>query len=46
MNSSKICQFCDNSRWIADFGQFKLLGCFHEPYQGKWCAEIKECPKK
>jgi hypothetical protein len=23
-----------------------FLGCRHEPYKGKWVAEIKECPKE
>ena len=31
---------------IAAPSQFMFLGCYHEPYCGKWVKEIKECPKE
>ena len=40
------CEFCEFAKWIDKWGDKKVLGCKHEPYQGKWIAEIKECPKK
>ena len=24
----------------------KIVGCLHEPYNGKWVVEIQECPHK
>ena len=40
------CEFCNFSMFIDQWGERKILGCKHEPYKGKWTAEIKECPKK
>ena len=40
------CQYCDFAMFIDQWGKRKILGCKHEPYKGKWIAEIKECPKK
>ena len=40
------CEFCDFAMFIDQWGERKILGCKHEPYKGKWIAEIKECPKK
>lgn len=45
MNYNK-CKFCIFSIVIVKWGERKILGCTHEPYQGKRIAEIKECPKK
>lgn len=39
------CEFCDFAMCIDKWGERKILGCKHEPYKGKWIAEIKECPK-
>ena len=30
---------------IAAPSQFMFLGCYHEPYCGKWVRKIKDCPK-
>ena len=39
------CHPCKYARAVFAQDQFMLLGCYHEPYRGKWVAEIKECPK-
>ncbi len=38
------CNMCDSSRMISANGNFSFPACFHPPYKGKWCAEIKDCP--
>lgn len=41
--NSQRCRKCEYARTIyMDIGKFK--GCIHEPYKGKWTAEIDECP--
>lgn len=36
------CKYCK----VIDGGGWDFYGCHHEPYKGKWVAEIKLCPKK
>lgn len=38
----KKCECC-NVILKDQFGTY--LGCFKEPYKGKWVAEIEKCPK-
>lgn len=41
------CANCDSCRVVysaPDGWQFR--GCYHEPYRGKWVAEIMDCPKE
>lgn len=40
------CRPCKYARVVFAQDQFMFLGCYHEPYRGKWVAEIKDCPKK
>lgn len=40
------CLCCRSCRTVYANGQFNFLGCYHEPYHGKWIVEIKECPKE
>lgn len=37
------CKGCEYGRGVSG-GGWSFLGCFHEPYKGKWVAEIKDCP--
>lgn len=49
MTELQIDRKCSKCRFrkIFDCGDgFKILGCMHEPYHGKWVAEIDECPRK
>lgn len=39
------CLGCDHCRGISAQDGFSFLGCYHEPYRGKWVVEIKDCPK-
>lgn len=39
------CKPCDYGKVVVANGGFAFLGCFCEPYKGKWVAEIKDCPK-
>lgn len=40
------CKGCQFARSINSTpGGWEFVGCTHEPYQGKWVAEIKECPR-
>ena len=38
---------CSRCRFkeVFDFGGFVIIGCIHEPYEGKWVAEIDKCPR-
>lgn len=49
MNVNQVldqCEKCEYHKHIyAQYG-FRFIGCYHEPYHGKWVAEIKECPKE
>ena len=40
------CHHCEYARAVFAQDQSMFLGCYHEPYRGKWVAEIKDCPKK
>ena len=38
---------CNGCRWskiVYAGDQWNFVGCYHEPYKGKWVAEIKDCP--
>lgn len=43
---SKDCEKCKMSKIVYANGQWNFIGCYHEPYRGKWVCEIKECPKE
>ena len=47
MDSYK-CDKCKHSIIILLNGNIhtKIVGCLHEPYNGKWVVEIEECPNK
>lgn len=40
-NKKHLCQWC---RMITATGGWSFYGCTHEPYHGKWIAEIEDCP--
>lgn len=40
------CLVCPYVEVIRAQENFMFLGCRHEPYRGKWVAEIDECPKE
>lgn len=43
----KNCEKCEYARKIyAAPDNWSFKGCTHKPYKGKFCAEIKECPKE
>ena len=35
---------CEYARMITANGGWSFYGCTHEPFRGKWIAEINECP--
>ena len=39
------CNGCKDCRKVTAADGFTFLGCFHNPFRGKWVAEIKDCPK-
>lgn len=39
------CRTCEYATAVCATEQFMFLGCYHEPYKGKWVREIKDCPK-
>lgn len=39
------CNPCEYAERVKAQDGFTFLGCKHEPYNGKWVAEIKDCPK-
>lgn len=39
------CSPCKFARVVVATNQFMFLGCYHDPYKGKWVKEIKNCPK-
>ena len=41
----KRCENCQWCRKIYATGQWSFYGCTHAPYNGKWVAEVKDCPK-
>lgn len=48
MTGTQIDKWCRNCRYSEIFNcgdGFKILGCMHEPYHGKWVTEIDECPR-
>lgn len=38
------CKGCESVTMLTG-GGWSFPACFHVPYKGKGCAEIKECPK-
>ena len=40
------CKGCPYADVVRAQGNFMFLGCRHNPYKGKWVAEIKNCPKE
>ena len=40
-NDNKECEHCHG---ITAQDGWKFKGCFHQPYKGKFVAEINECP--
>ena len=38
------CSKCGFAKAVTANGGIMFLGCYHDPYKGKWVAEIKECP--
>ena len=41
INQKHLCEF---ARMVTAAGGWSFYGCTHEPYHGKWIAEINECP--
>lgn len=41
INQKHLCEF---ARMVTATGGWSFYGCTHEPYHGKWIAEINECP--
>lgn len=39
------CDGCKDLKVVHCNGGFSFYGCYHNPYRGKWVAEIKDCPK-
>lgn len=42
----KDCSKCKECQIVYANGGWSFLGCYHPPYHGKWCCEIKDCPKE
>lgn len=40
------CKDCEHAKELNATMNWKFIGCTHEPYKGKWVAEIKDCPKE
>ena len=40
------CEGCKYCKRIYANGGWSFYACYHEPYHGKWVAEIKDCPKQ
>lgn len=38
------CHPCKHARAVVSTNQFLFLGCYYGEYNGKWVAEIKNCP--
>ena len=38
------CDGCCYCRTVYANGCWSFLGCYHEPYHGKWVGEIRDCP--
>lgn len=38
------CDGCRDCRIVYATGGWSFRGCYHEPYHGKWVAEIRNCP--
>lgn len=46
MRKVKPCRNCPDCRKVYAQGNWSFHGCYHEPYHGKWIAEIEKCPKE
>lgn len=46
MKNDKPCAKCEHCRKVYAQDQWSFWGCYHEPYHGKWIAQIKFCPKE
>lgn len=44
--SEDRCSNCKFRKLTYTNGGWSFYGCCHEPYKGKWIAEIKDCPRK
>ena len=46
LEKEERCKKCRNkkSHPVYMVGGGKILGCYQEPYNGKWIAEIEDCP--
>ena len=42
----KDCSKCKECQIVYANGGWSFLGCYHPPYHGMWCCEIKDCPKE
>lgn len=41
------CEGCEFAKRIsAQMGNWSFIGCTYKPYDGKWIAEIEDCPKE
>lgn len=40
------CHPCKYAKAINAGDDWVFLSCWHEPYKGKWVAEIKDCPRR
>lgn len=39
------CDGCESCRAISAQNGYSFAGCYHEPYKGKQCSGIEECPR-
>lgn len=42
--SRERCDGCRDCRIVYANSGWSFYGCYHNPYHGKWVAEIKNCP--
>lgn len=38
------CDLCRYGHLVYANGRWSFYECYHNPYSGKWVAEIKDCP--
>lgn len=43
-SSRGSCDGCRYCRTVYAAGGWSFRGCYHNPYHGKWVAEIQNCP--
>ena len=39
------CEGCEFCKRVHANGNWSFFGCYHQPYRGKWVAQIENCPK-